>query len=70
MHHLLLHCFVVSSLWEIVFALGPLGFPQDGQGSFTQLEGILCGQEEKKDLEFRSLVHFLDSLEGDKPYSF
>ena len=34
------------------------GIPQDSEGGYNQLEEVLCGKEEKEDLEFCSLCIF------------
>ena len=48
-HHLLLHCSVVSPLWEIIFSLVGISWVfQDSQGSLTQLERLLCGERRLK----------------------
>ena len=47
-----------------------MGFSQDGEGDYNQLEGFLCGKEEKKGLENCSVVYFLVRLEKKESYSF
>ena len=37
-----------------------------GANKIAELEGPFCGEEKEKDLEVYSVVHFLDSLEGEK----
>ena len=41
-----------------------VGAPRDGEGGVIQLEGPLCGEKEEKNLEFYTVVYFLDGMEG------
>ena len=48
------------------FVWCPLGFSRNCKEGLTELEGPFCGEEKEKDLEVYSVVHFWDSLEGEK----
>ena len=60
----MLHCSIVSSLWEIIFTLVGVHwvFPKSVKEAIICWDGFFCGQEEKEDLEINSYVYFLDSL--------
>ena len=61
-NHILLHCFVVSSCWDIIFAIVGVHwvFPK------TVKEAIISWRGEEEGLERRPVLYFLDSLEGGK----
>lgn len=57
-HHILLCCSIVRYLWGIICSLVGISwvFPKIVKDSL-RLEGSFCGEKEKKDLEFCSIVH-------------
>ncbi|RVW95784.1 LINE-1 retrotransposable element ORF2 protein [Vitis vinifera] len=64
--------FAWEASWEKVLTLDKLQrrgwqFPnRESQRYVSQLEGPFCGEKEEKDLDFHSVVYFLDGLEGEK----
>ena len=65
--HLLIHCTVVRVLWDLV--LGLVGvkwvFPNTvNEVLYSWGRGCFCGEKKEKVLEFHSVIHFLDNLEG------
>ena len=71
-HHILLHCPMVSPFWDPLFLLNwlLLGLSKNCQGCSLQLEGLFCWTKEKKDLEICSTLHLLDCLERAQSHSF
>ena len=70
-HHFLLHCSVVSSLWEIIFSLIGVYWvlPKTIKEALLNWTGSFVAKK-RENLEVYPFVQFLDSLEGKNPYSF
>ena len=68
LNHILLHCIVVRVLWEIALALFGIQwvFPEIVKEVLFSWKGPFVGKKRKKDLEFHSVVYFLDGLEGNE----
>ena len=66
MDHLLIHYTVARVLWDLV--LGLVGvkwvFLNTVKEVFYSWGGYFCGKKKEKILEFDSVIHFLDGLEG------
>ena len=71
MHHLLFHCYVVSSLWEIFFALVGVRwvFSKTIKEALLSWRGSFVGRKRKIFVVLSLSVHLLDGLEGEKSYS-
>ena len=62
-NHILLHCTVVRTLWEIAFALFGVQwvFPEKVKEALP-----FCGEKKEEDMEVHSVMYFLDGVEGKK----
>ncbi|RVX07581.1 putative ribonuclease H protein [Vitis vinifera] len=65
-NHIMLHCTVVKILWEIALAIFRVQwvFPESVIEVLLSWRGSFVGEKKKRHLEFHSVVHFLDGLEG------
>ena len=67
---MLLHCSIISLLWEIFFTLvGVCWVFHKTVKEALLSRGSFVGRKKKKDLEFYPPVHLLDGLQGEKSYS-
>ena len=71
-NHILLHCIVVKTLWEIVLAIFGVQwvFPKSVKEVLFSWRDPFMGKKKEKDLEFHSVVYFLDGMEGKEQISF
>ena len=70
-HHLLLHCPIVSALWEIILNLVDVCwvFPKMVKEAITSWRGLSMGKKKKKTAHSVLLCIFWSHLEGEELYS-